>query len=68
MRALFLLITSLCLSTTAHAHSSLVLHMETDRALLHALIHTGISVVLAALVYLLVRKVFAPKRLRFKRH
>lgn len=68
MRTLLILITSLYLTSAAYAHSSLMPHVATENELLHSLSHTGLSIVLAALLYLLVRKVFAPKRLSFKRH
>ena len=68
MRTLLLLIASLYLTSTAYAHSSLIPHVETESELLHSLSHTALSIVLAVIFYLLVRKVFAPKRLSFKRH
>lgn len=68
MRTLLILITSLYCTSTAYAHSSLIPHVESDSAWLHSLSHTGISIVLAAVLYLIVRKIFSPKRLSFKRH
>lgn len=68
MRTLYLLLSSLFLSSSAYAHTSVIPHFETESALLHALLHTGITIVLAASLYLMMRKLFAPKRVNLKRH
>lgn len=67
MRVFFFLLTSLGLANNASAHTSLIPHLETSNDLLHALIHTGISIVAMTTVYLIVRKIFTPKRISFKR-
>lgn len=68
MRNLALLIISLFLSSSVYAHTSLIPHIETDSQLLHALLHTSISIVLAVSLYMLVRKLFALKPVSFKRN
>ncbi|HMT93522.1 hypothetical protein [uncultured Thiothrix sp.] len=68
MRTVYLLLTSLFLSSGVYAHTSLIPHIETESELVHALIHTSISIVLAASLYLIVRKMFSAKRVNFKRN
>lgn len=68
MQPLALLLISLFLSSSVYAHPSLIPHIETESQLFHALLHTGIAIVLAVILYTLVRKLFAPKRVSFKRN
>lgn len=65
MRTVYLLLISL-LSSSAYAHTSLLPHFETESELLHALLHTSIAIVLVAGLYLLIRKLCAPKRVNLK--
>lgn len=69
MRSLLILIVSLCLTHRAYAHTSLLPHIATDSELLHALMHTGLAVLLAVVFYRVLRTVLATaKSVRFKRH
>lgn len=68
MRTVYLLLISLFLSSSVYAHTSLIPHFETESELLHALLHTGLAIVLAVSLYLMMRKLFAPKRVHLKRH
>ncbi|TXH71764.1 MAG: hypothetical protein E6Q83_00665 [Thiothrix sp.] len=67
MRTVFFLLISLFLSTSASAHTSVLPHPATTNEGFHALMHTGISVVLVGVLYLLVSKLLASKRINVKR-
>jgi len=68
MRSLLILLSSFSLSASAYAHPSLIPHLETENAVLHTVLFTGVLIVAATVLYLVICKVLAPKRLSFKRH